>query len=105
MDFKILYLVYSFLVDVVCKIILLYFPEMNESGDCISPKTPKTPSTSNTRDAEKGHRRMLEQRRNLVIQLFHEHGVFPSQQATSNFQVIQNNSILTYTHRIFIYQY
>lgn len=66
---------------------LISCPEMNESGDCISPKTPKTPSTSTTRDAEKGHRRMLEQRRNLVMQLFQEHGFFPSQQATSNFQV------------------
>lgn len=63
----------------------LCFTELSESGECISPKTPKTPSTS--REAEKGHRRMLEQRRNLVMQLFQEHGFFPSQPATSNFQV------------------
>lgn len=49
-----------------------------------SPRTPRTPGTS--RDAEKGHRRILEQRRQLVMQLFQEQSLFPSAQATSTFQ-------------------
>lgn len=49
-----------------------------------SPRTPRTPGTS--RDSEKGHRRTLEQRRQLVMQLFQEQSLFPSSQATSTFQ-------------------
>lgn len=54
-----------------------------------SPRTPKTPSQrAATADAnEKGHRKILEQRRQLVMQLFQEHGMFPSTQATNTFQV------------------
>lgn len=54
-----------------------------------SPRTPKTPSQRTaTADAnEKGHRKILEQRRQLVMQLFQEHGMFPSTQATNSFQV------------------
>lgn len=54
-----------------------------------SPRTPKTPSQRTTQnDAnEKGHRKILEQRRQLVMQLFQEHGMFPSTQATTTFQV------------------
>ncbi|ODM91783.1 Protein capicua [Orchesella cincta] len=54
-----------------------------------SPRTPKTPSTSrslNEPGMEKGHRRILEQRRQLVVQLFNENGLFPTTQATSAFQ-------------------
>jgi len=36
---------------------------------------------------EKGHRKILEQRRQLVMQLFKEEGMFPTTQATNNFQV------------------
>lgn len=37
---------------------------------------------------EKGHRKLLEQRRQLVMQLFQENDSwFPSTQATTNFQV------------------
>lgn len=58
--------------------------ELGESGEGSSPRTPKTPGG---KDSEKGHRRMLEQRRQLVLQLFHEQGCFfPSTQATSAFQ-------------------
>lgn len=57
---------------------------MAETGDQNSPRTPKTPGTG--RESEKGHRKMLEQRRLLVMQLFQEHTLFPSAQATSNFQ-------------------
>lgn len=53
-----------------------------------SPRTPKTPSGRNDSSAaEKGHRKMLEQRRQLVMTLFQEQGMFPSTQATSVFQV------------------
>lgn len=53
-----------------------------------SPRTPKTPSARSVNSAEeKGHRKILEQRRNLVMQLFQEHGMFPSSQATNNFQL------------------
>uniref|UniRef100_T1J6P3 HMG box domain-containing protein n=1 Tax=Strigamia maritima TaxID=126957 RepID=T1J6P3_STRMM len=55
-------------------------------GDVNSPRTPKTP-----RDGEKGSgysslRRTLDQRRQLVMQLFQENGLFPTAQATSAFQ-------------------
>uniref|UniRef100_A0A2S2P1Z1 Putative transcription factor capicua n=2 Tax=Schizaphis graminum TaxID=13262 RepID=A0A2S2P1Z1_SCHGA len=52
-----------------------------------SPRTPKTPSGRNDSSAaEKGHRKMLEQRRQLVMTLFQEQGMFPSTQSTSVFQ-------------------
>ncbi|KAK6641151.1 hypothetical protein RUM44_012860 [Polyplax serrata] len=55
-------------------------------GDGSSPRTPKTPGTA--REGEKCHRRILEQRRQLVMQLFQEQGYFPSTQSTSAFQSI-----------------
>ncbi|KAJ8982812.1 hypothetical protein NQ317_010433 [Molorchus minor] len=58
--------------------------ELNEMEEGTSPRTPRTPGTS--RDSEKGHRRTLEQRRQLVMQLFQEQSLFPSTQATSAFQ-------------------
>lgn len=58
--------------------------DITESGEASSPRTPKTPGG---KDQEKGHRRILEQRRQLVMQLFQEDGIFPSTQATSAFQV------------------
>lgn len=58
--------------------------DLTEMGEASSPRTPKTPGTS--REGEKGYRKVLEQRRQLVMQLFHEHTLFPSAQATSNFQ-------------------
>ncbi|KAM7362771.1 putative transcription factor capicua isoform 2-T2 [Cochliomyia hominivorax] len=52
-----------------------------------SPRTPQTPLQTPRSDAsEKGHRKLLEQRRNLVLQLFAEHGLFPSAPATIAFQ-------------------
>lgn len=54
-------------------------------GEANSPRTPKTPGTA--REGEKCHRRILEQRRQLVMQLFQEQGYFPSTQSTSAFQV------------------
>ncbi|GAB0099278.1 hypothetical protein DMENIID0001_151290 [Sergentomyia squamirostris] len=85
-----------------------------ESGDPDrSPRTPKTPlqsassvrsvggsagpmcgsgagagSASGQDPSEKGHRKILEQRRQLVMQLFQDHGTwFPSSQATNSFQL------------------
>ncbi|CAH0562237.1 unnamed protein product [Brassicogethes aeneus] len=49
-----------------------------------SPRTPRTPGTS--RESEKGHRKTLEQKRQLVMQLFSDHTLFPSAQATTAFQ-------------------
>lgn len=59
--------------------------DIGDSGEASSPRTPKTPGG---KDAEKGHRRTLEQRRQLVVQLFHEQGFFPSTHATSAFQAL-----------------
>lgn len=75
-----------------------------EQGSEKSPRTPKTPLPSSLRSgggpmsataenghgeqSEKGHRKLLEQRRQLVMQLFQENNSwFPSTQATTNFQV------------------
>ncbi|PZC74183.1 hypothetical protein B5X24_HaOG208209 [Helicoverpa armigera] len=46
--------------------------------------SPRTPVSGSAREA--GHRRVLEQRRHLVLKLFHEHGMFPTTQATTHFQ-------------------
>ncbi|CRK99170.1 CLUMA_CG012502, isoform A [Clunio marinus] len=64
-----------------------------EDNNDRSPRTPKTPSQrSATTDAnEKGHRKTLEQRRHLVMQLFQEHGMFPSTQATNSFQIAHSD--------------
>jgi len=55
-----------------------------------SPRTPQTPATGKE-TADKNFsslRRILDQRRQLVMQLFQEHGFFPSTQATSLFQAL-----------------
>lgn len=65
-------------------IYLFSLVELNDMDEGTSPRTPRTPGTS--RDAEKGHRRTLEQRRQLVMQLFQEQSLFPSSQATTTFQ-------------------
>ncbi|CAG0888641.1 unnamed protein product [Cyprideis torosa] len=59
--------------------------EMMKTGD-VSPTTLLSPRTP--RDGEKGSalRRILDQRRNLVMQLFKEENLFPSAKATANFQ-------------------
>ena len=61
--------------------------------DAGSPRTPKTPGGGagnsvglGRNENERGHRKVLEQRRHLVMQLFQEHGYFPSTQATTTFQ-------------------
>ncbi|XP_013166101.1 PREDICTED: uncharacterized protein LOC106116708 isoform X2 [Papilio xuthus] len=59
-------------------------------GEEMSPHTPCSASGGAGGGAgaraEAGHRRVLEQRRHLVLKLFQEHGMFPTTQATSNFQ-------------------
>ena len=50
-----------------------------------SPKTPKTQDAS-----EKGHRKVLEQRRTLVMELFNTCGFFPTTKDTNEFQVIRS---------------
>nr|XP_012147638.1 PREDICTED: protein capicua homolog isoform X2 [Megachile rotundata] len=61
--------------------------------DASSPRTPKTPGGGagnsvgiGRNENERGHRKVLEQRRHLVMQLFQECGYFPSTQATTTFQ-------------------
>ncbi|XP_074595422.1 putative transcription factor capicua [Brevipalpus obovatus] len=58
-----------------------------------SPKTPKTPRTPGTSlDVEKSsNRRVLDQRRRLVMQLFSVHGLWPSAQVTAAFQQRYNS--------------
>lgn len=74
-------------------IIFYYLADNAAENSDRSPRTPKTPlqtpSSSRAQDpaSERGHRRTLEQRRQLVMQLFNEYGWYPSQQATNNFQV------------------
>lgn len=58
-------------------------------GEASSPRTPNTPGTS--RDGEKGYRKILEQRRQLVMKLFRDHSLFPTAQATSNFQAMHTD--------------
>ncbi|KPJ18570.1 Putative transcription factor capicua [Papilio machaon] len=63
----------------------------DHGGEEMSPHTPCSASGGGTGGgagarAEAGHRRVLEQRRHLVLKLFQEHGMFPTTQATSNFQ-------------------
>ncbi|XP_050672419.1 putative transcription factor capicua [Leptidea sinapis] len=61
---------------------------VSESVEDMSPRTPCSaggPGAGGAR-GEAGHRRVLEQRRHLVLKLFHEHGMFPSTQATTAFQ-------------------
>ncbi|XP_013066792.2 protein capicua homolog isoform X1 [Biomphalaria glabrata] len=51
-------------------------------NDPNSPRTPKTPSSPGAFS----NRRILDQRRHLVMQLFEEYGLYPTSQATVAFQ-------------------
>ena len=66
-----------FFVDSKCSPFCLVFPAELIEGDIGSPRTPKTPSSPG---AYSSLRRILDQRRTLVMQLFEEHGLFPSGQ-------------------------
>ncbi|XP_031636190.1 putative transcription factor capicua isoform X2 [Contarinia nasturtii] len=58
-----------------------------------SPRTPigsannPAPRSSQDSAAEKGHRKTLEQRRQLVMELFNTSGMFPSSKDTTEFQI------------------
>ncbi|XP_063234053.1 putative transcription factor capicua isoform X2 [Bacillus rossius redtenbacheri] len=57
------------------------------TGDGTEASSPRTPKTPGGKEGEKGHRRVLEQRRQLVLELFHQvGGIFPNTQSTSAFQ-------------------
>lgn len=95
----------------------LFFADLSTNDNDRSPRTPRTPlqpssgigtgcsvsggggggggnSSASTRAncnsdvaAEKGHRKTLEQRRQLVMELFNNCGMFPSSKDTNEFQV------------------
>lgn len=56
--------------------------EINQEHSDHSPRTPKT-----TEATEKCHRKTLEQRRALVMDLFNQCGMFPTSKDTNEFQV------------------
>ncbi|XP_022914927.2 protein capicua homolog isoform X2 [Onthophagus taurus] len=59
--------------------------DLTDMEEANSPRTPRTPGTG--RESERGHRRLLETRRQLVMELFKKSGTyFPSAEATSKFQ-------------------
>lgn len=81
--------------------------ELNVNDSDRSPRTPQTPmqqsassvSGANSRansgadvSSEKGHRKILEQRRQLVMELFNNCGMFPTSKDTNEFQVCETNS-------------
>lgn len=57
--------------------------------------SPRTPVSAGGARGEAGHRRLLEQRRQLVLKLFQQHGMFPTTQATTDFQVSGLRGIVT----------
>ncbi|XP_026735317.1 putative transcription factor capicua isoform X3 [Trichoplusia ni] len=59
----------------------------SEGLEEMSPRTPcSAGGAAGAARGEAGHRRVLEQRRHLVLKLFQEHGMFPTTQATTHFQ-------------------
>lgn len=84
---------------------------MNTNETDRSPRTPlqsigsatnPTPRTSQDVAAEKGHRKTLEQRRQLVMELFNTAGMFPSTKDTTEFQVRESYNSMscsTYFHQ------
>ncbi|KAI1290131.1 Protein capicua -like protein [Halotydeus destructor] len=60
-----------------------------------TPRSPKTPATAGVpNELDKGSsslRRILDQRRHLVMQLFNEEGLFPTAPATASFQQKHSN--------------
>lgn len=67
--------------------------DLNTNETDRSPRTPRTPLQSANKTsqdpaaAEKGHRKTLEHRRQLVMELFNTFGMFPSSKDTTEFQV------------------
>lgn len=80
--------------------IIFLIIDLNTNETDGSPRTPRTPqqpigsanipTSRSSQDvaAEKGHRKTLEQRRHLVMELFNKCGMFPSAKDTTEFQVI-----------------
>lgn len=72
---------------------ILFILDLNTNETDRSPRTPRTPlqgsanKSSQDTAAEKGHRKTLEQRRQLVMELFNTSGMFPSSKDTTEFQV------------------
>lgn len=65
-----------------------------------SPRTPKTHEAS-----EKGHRKVLEQRRQLVMQLFQSCGVFPASKDTTEFQVFTYSTANRIINQRFLFKH
>ncbi|KAH9510573.1 protein capicua [Dermatophagoides farinae] len=61
---------------------------LTNSGDSLSPKTPldQPPNSANSEKQGSSVRKILDQRRQLVMQFFAEKGLFPSTQETNEFQ-------------------
>ncbi|GBO99404.1 Putative transcription factor capicua [Eumeta japonica] len=71
---------------------------VSESMEDMSPRTPCSASATNGgARGEAGHRRVLEQRRQLVLRLFQDHGMFPTTQATTSFQATHKDIFPTKT--------
>ncbi|XP_052060621.1 protein capicua homolog isoform X1 [Mytilus californianus] len=73
----------SFNLETLADTAVLTKPDEFGDGSLGSPRTPKTPSSPGQFSSL---RRILDQRRQLVMQLFEEYGLFPSAQATASFQ-------------------
>ncbi|KAJ8711812.1 hypothetical protein PYW08_008766 [Mythimna loreyi] len=74
-----------------CKLVgnAFFGPDFNPDtirGSSEGMETPRTPRTPYTPRRDSEHRRMLDQRRHLVLKLFQEHGMFPSSETTTPFQ-------------------
>ncbi|XP_026477343.1 uncharacterized protein LOC113383295 isoform X3 [Ctenocephalides felis] len=78
--------------------------ELSDGGEPSSPLDMNTPKSTgglrsagpaSSQESEKGHRKQLEQKRKLVMQLFQECGFFPSAQATANFQLAHSDVFQT----------
>ncbi|CAG9112811.1 unnamed protein product [Plutella xylostella] len=57
-------------------------------SESLEDMSPRTPVSAGGARGEAGHRRLLEQRRQLVLKLFQQHGMFPTTQATTDFQTM-----------------
>lgn len=67
------------------RLFLSYSVNQCEIGTDHSERSPRTPKTHDGN--EKGHRKILEQRRTLVMELFNQCGYFPLASDTAAFQV------------------
>ncbi|CAH2229205.1 jg1872 [Pararge aegeria aegeria] len=73
-------------------------PAVAESMEDMSPRTPCSAAGGSAgARGEAGHRRVLEQRRHLVMKLFQDHGMFPTTQATTHFQAAHTDIFPTKT--------